>query len=428
MRSLVVALLALSLGRSVWAGGPAQSDPILMPTVTSFRLRYLGAIKVPMEVEDNAYGALVLRTYPNGTKTFIIVGRTTEGTNAFEFSNPGPHPNLSVAQRGTLVKAWGDIYQGHRTWPVAYSSGQIETEGLFWLGNKTLLWTYGYNYDVTGGSKPVVGITQFNSDGSISAFGPWQANVNSHRLRNYGVAVPSWFASAYTGGRTLALGAGIESGASEASFGPGLFAVDTPTSRTPTSHVLTTRELSFYPEEPYQHRFHRDTQYEVLNSIGGILRQPDDQFAPPRDGVGYWGSADFIRASTWIDLPDVQGVMFFGRLGYDDMWYGNSPLPTGVQDPCHATKGQHASHYAARWFIYAPADLAKVATRQVSSWQITPTEVFDPTVLFNMELNCDKLITGAAFDPDTRTLYVCAPAVDNPTNSRLPVIYAFAIR
>jgi len=274
----------------------------------------------------------------------------------------------------------------------------------------------------------VVGITKFNPNGSISAYGPWKADIDAHHLRNYGVAVPSWFAKSYTGGRGLALGAGIESGASKASFGPGLFAVDTPNEAFPTSHLLTTRALTFYPEEPHQQRLHRDAQYRVLNQNGVMLSQATDQFAPPRGGVGFWGSADYIRASTWIDLPDVQGVLFLGRLGYDNMWYGNTPLPTGIQDPCHCTKGQHASRYAARWFIYAPADLAKVASGQAASWQISPTEVFDPTLLFNVQLNCDKLVTGAAFDPETRTVYICAPAVDNARTGRLPVIHAFAVK
>ena len=53
---------------------------------------------------------------------------------------------------------------------------------------------------------------------------------------------------------------------------------------------------------------------------------------------------------------------------------------------------------------------------------------FDPTLLFNVQLNCDKLVTGAAFDPETRTVYICAPQVDNAKSGRLPVIHAFAIK
>jgi len=422
----------LIFGHVLWAGdtgqaGKTHATPSSAATLTSSRLQYLGAIKVPLKVDDNAYGALALRTYPDGTKTFFIVGKTTAGTHAFEFTNPAPGRNLAVAPRATLVRAWGDIYKGHRTWPK-FGTGDLETEGLFWLGGNTLLWVYGHNYDVSPGPKPVVGITKFNPDGSISAFGPWKADIDAHRLRNYGVAVPASFAQAYTGGRGLALGAGIESGASSASFGPSLFAVDTPNESLPTSHLLTTKALAFYPEEPYQQRLHRDAQYHVLNERGVALSQATYQFAPARAGVGYWGSADYIRASTWVDLPDVQGVMFFGRLGYDNMWYGNSPLPTGVQDPCHCTKGQHASRYAARWFFYAPADLAKVASGQIASWQVTPTEAVDPTLLFNVQLNCDKMVSGAAFDPETRTVYVCAPQADNAKGARLPVIHAFAIK
>ena len=247
LRLLGAVLLVLFFADIVWAAGGEQAgkahpNPSIAATVSSSRLQYLGAIKVPLQVDDNAYGALALRTYPNGTKTFFILGKTTTGTHAFEFTNPAPGRNLSVAPRATLVRAWGDIYQGHRTWPT-FSSGQLVTEGLFWLGGDTLLWVYGHNYDVTPGSKPVVGITKFNPNGSISAFGPWKANVNAHCLRNYGVTVPSWFAQAYTGGRGLALGAGIESGASKASFGPGLFAVDTPNEAIPTSRPLTTRAL-----------------------------------------------------------------------------------------------------------------------------------------------------------------------------------------
>src|SRR5262249_39710509 len=153
----------------------------------------------------------------DGSKTFLCVGKTTLGTEVFEFTNAGFGSDLKSAPRAKLVKKW-DVYQGHRV-STSIPQNKLLTQGLCWVGDK-LFWVFGGNYDVGRGNKPVIGFTRFNADGTVTAFGPWLVDVGQARCRNYLTILPDWFAVMYTGGRQLAVGAGIESGSSNSSWGP----------------------------------------------------------------------------------------------------------------------------------------------------------------------------------------------------------------
>src|SRR5581483_3442498 len=101
---------------------------------------------------------------------------------------------------------------------------------------------------------------------------PWKVDVGQAQARNYMTAIPAWFQGA-VGGRTLAVGAGIESGSAGASFGPCLRAVDTPSESTPTSTVLTTVPLAFYPNQlngSFNGRYRRDTGCTPVSAQTGL--------------------------------------------------------------------------------------------------------------------------------------------------------------
>ncbi|HLN27235.1 MAG TPA: hypothetical protein VK395_05785 [Gemmataceae bacterium] len=382
-------------------------------------LQFVGAMLLPTEIDPNAYGALALRKGADGTKTFFCVGKTTFGTNAFEFTDAGFGPDVKGAPRAKLVKAW-DIYQGHRT----STTTKLETQGLCWLGDK-LFWTYGGNYDVQPGNKPFLGFTRFNADGTATAFGPWLLDVGQARGRNYVTILPEWFANQYTGGRRLAVGAGIESGSSNSSWGPGLYAIDMPGEATPAGALLHSVPLVFYPQTQ---RLIRPPDYDVLNEREQVLTTRSPLFWPTQGNLGYWTAADYVPSCTWIEGRTVRGVLFGNRFASEHVWYGKSPLASGIKDPCHEAKGQHGSQYRAAWLIYDANDLAAVAAGRMASSKIGPTEEFDPTKLApNMQLTCDKVCTGLVFDAGEGMLYAICPRVERLGSGPYPVVYQWKV-
>ena len=374
---------------------------------------------VPKVIDPNAYGALALRTNTDGSKTFFCVGKSTMGTSVFEFTNAGFGPDLKSALRAKLVKKW-DVYQGHRA--LSIDSKHLVTQGLCWMENK-LFWVFGGNYDVGSGNKPVLGFTRFNADGSATAFGPWLVDVGQARARNYITILPEWFAAMHTGGRRLAVGAGIESGSANASWGPCLFAIDMPSENTPAGMTLASRPLVYYPQEQ---RLTRAADYDVLDGHGNQVLQRRPLFWPPVGSIGFWTGADALRAGEWVEGKTVRGMLFANRFAHEHIWYG--PNLPGVKDPCHEAKGQHGSRYRAAWMIYDPSDLGMVATGGAASWQIHPKEVFDPTQLSpTMQLNCDRTCTGLVFDASEGMLYAMCPQVDRTSAGPYPVVYQFRI-
>jgi hypothetical protein len=398
---------------------PTTATPANKRLLAGPDLHWTGTMLLPKEIDPNAYGALALRTKADGSKTFFCVGKTTMGTEVFEFTNAGFGADLQSAPRAQLVKKW-DAYQGHRVSSI--ESKKLATQGLCWMGDK-LFWVFGGNYDVGAGNKPVLGFTRFNADGTATAFGPWVIDVGQARARNYLTILPDWFAMRYTAGRRLAVGAGIESGSANASWGPCLYAIDMPSENTPAGMTLQSTPLVYYPAAQ---RLTRAGDYDVLDGKGNRIFERRPLFWPPVGTVGFWTGADVLRAAEWIEGKSVRGMLFANRFAYEHVWYGKD-LP-GIKDPCHEAKGQRGSKYRAAWMIYDPNDLATVATGSAASWQIRPKEVFDPTRLCpSMQLNCDRVCTGLVFDASEGMLYAMCPQVEKTPAGPYPVLHQFKV-
>ncbi len=398
--------------------------------IRSSHFHFAGVQRLPMTLDENPYGSLALRKMADGSLHFFVIGRL--GQALFEVADAGFGPDFATCPRASLIKNWGTAVYNDCRQPS--SGGHLVSQGLLWdQASNTLFVTYGDSYDVSPGNKPVLLAITFPSDGGTSAVGPWPVDVGQARVRNYLTAIPDWFAP-YVAGRKLAAGAGIESGSSNASWGPGLYAIDTPVAGS--SAPLTTAPLCFYPDtapdaDPFDRRLHRDPHYKpVHGTTGEPLTASTIQYPLPGNGEGYWTGSDYVRTACWIDTPDVTGVLFCGRLSYGSCWYGQPTLANGIQAACGDAKGENASRYEPRWFLYDPTSLALVATGQQPSWSVHPAEVFDPVKLMpNLQLSCPCLVNGACFDAETQSLYVCAPQVDRAAGAASPslAIYRIAI-
>jgi hypothetical protein len=317
----------------------------------------------------------------------------------------------------TIVKAWGTaIYGSARQLPNAPAKAKAETHGLFWDVDHLYV-AYDKYYHVEPAQYPTLLFSAIADDES-RAYGPWFTTLPGHQTCGYFARIPDWFAEVYTGGRTLAVGAGRTSGGAWSSFGPCLVAVETPDEGKRPFSKLRAAPMVFYP---MKHRCPRDPDYAPLvDRKGAHVNQP------PQDGVGLWTNVDLAEACAWIDLADKHGLLFFGMLAQGKVWYGNSPdAATGVVDSAQANRGNHAERRVPRWWIYDPMDLAGVLSGTTQSWQVQAKETFAPSGAAETRMNrCN----GAAFDAVTNTLYLCYPNAEfEPNRHSRPVVHAWNV-
>ena len=177
-------------------------------------LRYRGLFLIPNDTPGVRFawsnGALACRQVGGQIRLFIA-GSSLNGDQVFEIAYPGATgPAVDSAPRAELVRAWGDIYQGRRLHDK--NSLAPATRGLLWA-NGMLWWAYGGQDNVSGIHDPSIGSTVFNdANGTVSSYGPWRTSEHSQKTRGYLAAIPSSFASQYTGGNTLAVGSPPTSG------------------------------------------------------------------------------------------------------------------------------------------------------------------------------------------------------------------------
>src|SRR5439155_7396646 len=70
------------------------------------------------------------------------------------------------------------------------------------------------------------------------------------------------------------------------------------------------------------------------------MKHPDIYPAPYRSATvkkpltrGPWINNGVVPTAVWVDTPALTGVLYFGRIGKDYVWYGQNPDPkTGIAD------------------------------------------------------------------------------------------------
>jgi len=380
---------------------PVAAQPRSKEILEAADFEFIGVLKVPEVVSGYGWGALAVRNV-DGRPSFFITGHRHESDPVFEIAGDFTR-DFDKAERASLVRAWGDVYRGRKL--ISNNENQAWTEDLEWF-NGRLFWTYGDSYNVTGGSNAFLGATTLPAD----AEGPWRSSLHSHMTQGYITTVPQWYADRYLDGRRFAVGSGLRSGNIASSWGPNLTAIPVPARGASATSVLRDLALVQYD---YDRRLARENTYTALS-------QP-----PDRPG-GWWTQQDWINGAVWIDLPDTHGVVFFGALGAGRVWYGGPTPSGGIKDVCADWQGPHAERYDLRWWIYDPMSFVPVAGGK--PWEIKPRSVFDPHKLGPIQRNCLGQMTGAAFDPGTRMLYVVGLEAEPLVESGLPVIHAFRIR
>ncbi|HEX4347311.1 MAG TPA: hypothetical protein VHZ73_07045 [Vicinamibacterales bacterium] len=444
-----------SLVKPAFASGQllnGNKPPSTIPTLGPSDIQYVGLFRLPADPAGTRFGfsngALTARTV-NGNLQFLIAGASPSGDPVYEISYPGYGTSFASAPVASLIKAWGDIYQGKR---LTYRQSGSNVRGLLWYQNE-LLWTYGDPYNASSTSwDPSVGMSVLKSDGTAAAYGPWRTSEHSQCTRGYMMAVPDWFSSQYVSGMPLSIGAPITSGNQASPWGAAAMAWNPPSPGAPPDPVQSgavyaserhTVNVTKMILHDIAHPQARDANYKrcgwnvPYNCSGGSSLSP---------GVPMFQDIDMMSGAAWIDLPDKRGVVFFGQLAtkLDGFDYGSDSLPHiwyGADICCHGQSGKPIWQATGpgtptsvpHLWIYDPADLGSVARGSVKPYSLTPKTVFPVSAISGAALPSHVGVYywgGAHFDALSRLLFVASNYDDsaaNPYEPR-PVIRVFYIK
>jgi hypothetical protein len=378
-----------SLGVNISKAAAAANSKELL---TQADFTYMGAFAMPLSSGggDATSGIGLTHRYVNG-ELHMFAGTMSPQT-IYEVKVPTPSTG-STLPTATVVRNWGDGW-----WSKAYTAngGTKWLYGLYWdEQDKRLYWSFGDPY-TTSGSDSAFGYSILDdATGTATDVGSYGFSKGQKSAMGCIFPIPQWFADAYTGLKRLGAGCGgyfsiVYAGG--VSMGPALAAFSPPTSSTPDRSSLAFTDLIGYPFTDVVYgppdRVHRDTDYS-----GG----PDWLVWPAQNGIGYFTAGDGLyQAGTWIDLPDKHGVIYFPTISHGLIHYISSSIEGGGSENV--------------WFVYDPADLAKVAQGQKQQWEIQPSEwrgmypgLSAGGAWRDMPSN---MVTGVTFDPTTRRLYV----------------------
>jgi hypothetical protein len=427
-------------------------------------LKFLGFVRFPQEgVGDLWYssGTMAIRKLGADTRIFIN-GNVTENNPLFELAVPdNPNPVLASAPMCTYVRTWGDVMAGRK---LTGGSAGSYCGGMHWDAAKNALWwSYGDIYVPTQ-SHPTLGCTVLNdSANTFASYGPWRTEWTSNRTRGAFCPIPASFASAYTSGKSVGIMAAQASGNVSSPFGAILSAVSLPDPASTPADVTTNTHWTVANQglilHDLDHRQARDTRYKhcgwkvAYDCKAGAVLEP---------GIPFWGGPDpgscndTMSSCVWVDLPDKQGLLYFGQLattpegytapgdpdGFIHQGYGNAfhyTSPSGQpnvcchdqDDPYWGTTGPFAHYRVPTGWIYNPNDLVATAEKKADLWSRTPTSTFQ-WKKYAPPMN-DRypqgMLGGSYFDPTTRRIYVMLGGHDEITvapNHR-PVLMVFEV-
>ena len=418
----------------VVVGNTGIATPLDKPIPDNPNFTLLGSFLMPTSANgtDTAYstGGLTYR-YMNGQLHFLTTTTVLSGGLVYETNDPGIGSGDNQPQ-AQVLKNWGDVYTGHKAlqdsqvggdhW-TSQLSGGIATYGLSYdQESNRLYWTYGDWYNAEFPNNPSFGYSTLNdATGVGTGVGAWSLTNRYEKFNRGGVLqIPKWFANQYTGGDTLGVGfGGYFSITNTASFGPALAAVAPPDpASNPDDSSLSNVPLLGYPTSQNS-RANRDANYTSYYDGGVYPTTPGA--SNPSNGVGQWTWSDIIYgAGTWIDTPQLGGVLFIAKVGQGDVWYEHSE--------------RHAQGSAFEWMVYSPQDLAAVASGAKQQWEIqpkyewtTPTLPVGPTDQSGYGGEGLSQVGGVTFDPTTDRLYVQVNGAWQNGTEYFPKVYVYQV-
>jgi len=393
--------------------------------------RFVGAFRLPSSVqgeqskqsEDAAWGrTLALRRVAGEVRLFSL---TVKG-NLYEVRLPDTLASSGPWPLAQTVRYWGDPSGDQKRLdpgPKGETRNGSSVFGLFWdETDKRLYWSYGDGYNTVSSADPSLGYSTLEeATGKVNPAGAWRFPEVGCKASMGGVLeIPAWFADKYCAGQRLGAGFGgyfSIATVGPISMGPSLTAFAPPSTLSRNGGApLEHTPLLGYPfnATPYTAptRAERDADYHTEFDAWN-----------PRAGTGYWSWSDWLwQGAVWVDTPTRHGLLYFPTLGNGRTWHETSTL--------HAERSTHA------WFVYDPADLARVAQGQLERWQIQATKRWkvnypgqiDPLPGWADEPR--QMVVGSVWDAASSRVYVALRQTFDPDSSgeRGIVVYAYEVQ
>lgn len=416
-------------------------------------LQYLGVIRVPAEGVDMVFsqGGMTGRKV-GGQIRLLMYGSRNVGDPVYELADPGSYnQNPAQAPRMSLVRAWGNIYGSARTTWMPDGSQRENFADYRYMSNlhynqatDLLYWTYYDVYNVARTEDWCLGATRLSDSGPV-AYGPWRPSGGDRKGPWRCVNL-----STHPGSGEMLCGSILMSGNIGSPWGPDMWGGQWPGVSTPAGFMAPDIPVSKYL-----------TYYPMVGNVGldGSFSGPIRSFRRPGDytfepisgdatithidplkngGRGSWTDLDSVNGMAWIDLPDVHGVVFTGRLASGHVWYrntgqGNGACTHGQQSPVDVTGPVSTDGYP-MMIVYDPNDLMAVRSGAKVDYTVDPVHLINLQSSFGVrtapitEVGTAKSLGGSYFDPASRKLYVAAPQADTTIPGLMnPMVHVFRI-
>lgn len=273
-------------------------------------LAYLGAFCLNADGMDSLFQyGLALRYVVGNLRLYSVQTAGTKKGHLFEYSIPtlktsGPFNNA------TNTHDFGDLYSGKND--IGRSGGNpAKTYGLYWdETDQRMYWVYQDWYNQVSSNDACLGYSTLN-DNLHTATGIKGVRLPSGitcKIAFTITPIPTAFANAYCNGYRLAIGfGGLTAGASTASIGPALCALD-PAEIGSASHLAylthAVRMVQHSGARGYDglapFYAKRDTDYKGYYSW----------VWSPVGNIGYWGQNDFLRSGGyWVHTANKDGLL-----------------------------------------------------------------------------------------------------------------------
>jgi hypothetical protein len=356
----------------------AQPRPPQQPLVQASHLVYLGSFTLPStdgakrpgEQSSLHYGGMALGIGPNGQSLYY--GCHAWHNMLAEVSIP------DIGGKGTILTPCTAIANLAAIDPDARES-KVLGGSLAWNG-RTIVSAYTY-YDGRGNATA----SHFAGPSLATLVGPSRfSGAGPGLVGGYmGVVPPEW--RALLGGPALT-GLCCISIISRSSYGPAVSVFDP--DAVGTQNPVPSRLLVGYPDGQGK-----------LGEWGGS--------GPLFNGATKMGGVAFPAGT--------RSVLFIGRHG-DNFCYGEG---IRCNDPTDSSKGNHAYPYRHQVWAYDANDLLAVRQGDKKPWDVRPYATW---TLNDISTTGDARISGAAYDPGTRRVYVTANS-----GSAVPRVHVFLI-
>jgi hypothetical protein len=355
-------------------------------------LQYVGAFRVPHRPpegekwrSDFSYGGTGLAYNPRNHSLFLV-GHPHQQLVA-EVAIPVPVKSEAIGElpTGKMLQPFADVREG--------TKGGNRVGGLLVDGER-LLWTSYVFYDADGSANTSHGISSLDL-AHPSARGTYTLKgIRAGVVAGYMCHVPLDWRKQFgvpvlTGQAGIPIVARTSSGPAAIGFDPDKLG------KKPAPQIT----FLYYPLD---------------HPLGPMTKKNE-----------LWNLAYTMGGMAFVSRGGKAAVMFFGRRGLGEWWYGEGTTKDGKKDLEVPSKGPHAPPYQAAVWFYDPNDLLAVKKGRKKSWLIKPYLV---APLPNVYQSSAPL-GGCAYDPQAGRLYVSETFADRPNQyDFLPVIHVYEIR